>query len=91
MDAAGSESDVLARALDCLSQNDWPAAHALVQELESPLACWIHGLVHKIEGDIDNSRYWYRKAGATAKGYSVQTVEAQITELRRLLFAAAHR
>lgn len=51
MAACAPESDVIARSLDCLSMQDWSAAHALVQELESPLAYWVHGLVHKIEGD----------------------------------------
>jgi hypothetical protein len=35
-----------------------------VQEDEaSPLSCWAHGIVHLMEGDIENARYWYRKAG----------------------------
>ena len=29
---------------------------------ESSLAAWLHGIVHTIEGDLDNARYWYRKA-----------------------------
>ena len=28
-----------------------------------PTAAWIHAVLHKIEGDLDNSRYWYRQAG----------------------------
>jgi hypothetical protein len=26
-------------------------------------AAWIHAALHKIEGDLSNSRYWYRPAG----------------------------
>jgi len=55
----------LAQALDHLVQHDWQAAHALVQDLEDPIAWWIHGLVHRIEGDLANCRYWYARAGAT--------------------------
>lgn len=29
---------------------------------ESPLACWAHGIVHVMEGDLPNARYWYREA-----------------------------
>jgi hypothetical protein len=29
---------------------------------ESALACWAHGIVHIMEGDIANARYWYREA-----------------------------
>ena len=28
----------------------------------SPLACWAHGIVHLMEGDTSNARYWYRRA-----------------------------
>jgi hypothetical protein len=54
----------LAKALELLERNDWQAAHVIVQKDEdSPLACWAHGIVHLMEGDIANARYWYREAG----------------------------
>ena len=60
---SGSEPD-LQRAVVHLENGDWQAAHAIVQEDEaSPLACWAHGIVHLIEGDVPNARYWYREAG----------------------------
>ena len=38
-------------------------AHAIVQKDEdSPLSCWAHGIVHVMEGDLPNARYWYREA-----------------------------
>jgi hypothetical protein len=53
----------LAEALALLRQGDWQAAHAIVQQDEdSPLACWAHGIVHLMEGDASNARYWYREA-----------------------------
>jgi Tfp pilus assembly protein PilF len=53
----------LAKALALLRQGDWQAAHAIVQKDEdSPLACWAHGIVHLMEGDTSNARYWYREA-----------------------------
>lgn len=53
----------LARALGLLRKGDWEAAHKIVQEdEESPLACWAHGIVHLMEGDTSNARYWYRAA-----------------------------
>jgi hypothetical protein len=30
---------------------------------ESPTACWAHGIVHIMEGDLPNARYWYGRAG----------------------------
>jgi hypothetical protein len=39
------------------------AAHQIVQQYEDPTAAWIHAMLHKIEGDQNNSRYWYRRVG----------------------------
>lgn len=50
-------------ALELALAGDWDAAHRIVQEIDSPVACWIHAILHKIEGDESNSRYWYRKSG----------------------------
>jgi len=54
----------LLRAIGHLESGDWRAAHEIVQKDEtSPLACWAHGIVHLMEGDVSNARYWYREAG----------------------------
>jgi len=52
----------LAAALRHLGNGDWQRAHAQVQQDESVLGCWAHGIVHAMEGDVDNARYWYRRA-----------------------------
>ncbi len=53
----------LKRALQHLEAGDWRAAHQIVQQDEaSPLACWAHGIVHLMEGDLPNARYWYGQA-----------------------------
>ena len=52
----------LRTALKHLRAGDWAKAHPLVQEDASPLGCWAHGIVHMMEGDLGNARYWYRKA-----------------------------
>jgi len=54
----------LRHAVDLLENGDWNAAHEIVQQDEdSRLFCWAHGIVHLMEGDLSNARYWYRKAG----------------------------
>jgi hypothetical protein len=56
----------LQRALEHLQASDWQAAHEIVQKDEdSALACWAHGIVHLMEGDLPNARYWYREAKRT--------------------------
>jgi hypothetical protein len=64
----------LRRAVALLAEGDWRAAHAIVQEdEESRLSCWAHGIVHLMEGDVPNARYWYRRAGrALRDGVAVQ-------------------
>jgi hypothetical protein len=57
------ENEELARAVKFLEDGDWQAAHKIVQRDEdSPLACWAHGIVHLMEGDTSNARYWYGQA-----------------------------
>jgi hypothetical protein len=42
----------------------WEKAHAIAQSAEGdPSHDWVHALVHRIEGDDGNARYWYRRAG----------------------------
>ena len=54
----------LLRAIDLAAAGDWDAAHGIVQRDEAdPTAAWIHAVLHKIEGDAGNARYWYRRAG----------------------------
>jgi hypothetical protein len=64
---------ILRPALALLEKGDWQAAHKIVQEdEESPLSCWAHGIVHVMEGDLPNARYWYRLAKrAFPEEYSV--------------------
>jgi hypothetical protein len=59
--SAGKEQS-LRIALDHLDKGDWDAAHKIVQSDESPTGCWVHGIVHVMEGDLDNARYWYGRA-----------------------------
>jgi len=53
-------------AIEAAGAGDWHRAHGIVQRLDDPLACWIHAILHKIEGDAGNARYWYAR---TAKRY----------------------
>ena len=56
-------SRVLRSAVARLEKGDWHAAHEIVQKDEdSPLYCWAHGIVHFMEGDLPNARYWYGEA-----------------------------
>jgi len=55
--------DDLLKAVELALAEKWDAAHELVQQYEDDAtASWIHAVLHKIEGDLGNSRYWYRRA-----------------------------
>ena len=49
-------------AVRYLRKGEWEKAHTIVQADASELGCWAHGIVHMMEGDISNARYWYRRA-----------------------------
>ena len=58
----------LTRALELLETGAWQQAHEIVQEDKSALAAWLHGIVHTLEGDLENAQYWYRKADRVFRG-----------------------
>ena len=73
----------LIRAVELAIAGDWAASHAIVQADEvDPTSCWIHAVLHKIEGEEANSRYWYRCAGQSYEAYSDAKAEL------RTIFAA---
>jgi hypothetical protein len=55
-------------ALWWAAKGDWDKAHKLVQAEDSTDAAWVHAYLHRVEGDLSNAGYWYRRAGqAVAK------------------------
>ena len=57
-----SEIEELQKALELDRDGDWDAAHTIVQDIESPDSYWIHAYLHRKEGDLSNSGYWYGRA-----------------------------
>jgi hypothetical protein len=45
------------------ARGDWGRAHELAQEVDTRDGAWVHAYLHRKEGDPDNARYWYRRAG----------------------------
>jgi hypothetical protein len=74
----------LAQALRLAEGGDWSEAHALVQRDEEDLrSCWIHAVLHRQEGDLDNARYWYARCGRALR--EGMTPEAELAEIRAAL------
>jgi hypothetical protein len=85
MATSGGPSGILIRAIEHLEAGVWQAAHEIVQQDSSELAAWLHGIVHTLEGDLDNARYWYRKVGRPFPG--PDAVREEIAAARRALSA----
>lgn len=52
------------RALWYVARDEWERAHAIVQGHEGEAAAdWVHAHLHRVEGDLGNAGYWYRRAG----------------------------
>ena len=84
-DASVIVTESLARAVDLLIAGAWQEAHEIVQDQDSALAAWLHGIVHTLEGDLDNARYWYGKAGRVFPGRDA--VQEELAAARRTVQA----
>lgn len=51
----------LKAAVQAALDGDWDAAHNIAQDYKDTTANWLHAVLHKIEGDEWNSKYWYAK------------------------------
>jgi hypothetical protein len=70
-------------ALAHLRRREWDKAHKIVMGLRDKLAFRLHGLVHRIEGDSENARYWYGRAGVQFS--KSRTFESEIEEIAKVL------
>lgn len=75
--------DALTRAVQLLAEGAWQPAHEIVQNERGALAAWLHGIVHTLEGDLDNAQYWYRRADRRFPG--PDAVQAEVAAARALL------
>lgn len=49
-------------ALWWAAKGKWDEAHRIVQDEETEDAAWVHAYLHRVEGDLGNASYWYRRA-----------------------------
>ena len=57
------EGNLLIAALALCREGKWDDAHKIVQQDNSRLSAWLHGVIHQEEGDLSNARYWFNRAG----------------------------
>ncbi|HKE17823.1 MAG TPA: hypothetical protein VKB80_23265 [Kofleriaceae bacterium] len=61
-----------ARALWLDGKGKWSEAHDLAGEMAGPGGAIIHAYLHRKEGDLDNARYWYRRAARSPASGSLE-------------------
>ena len=73
-------------ALWHLARDEWDAAHHAAQSDRSRDGSWVHAHLHRVEGDLANAGYWYRRAERPA---SEAALDAEWEEIAAALLAAA--
>ncbi len=51
------------KVLDLAREGSWDEAHKLVQQYSDELSCLIHAYLHRVDGNISNAKYWYKRVG----------------------------
>src|SRR5689334_17691623 len=81
--ARTSDLRPILEALACLEAGDWERAHKIAQDDPSPEAAWVHAHLHRMEGDLWNARYWYRRAARPEPAGSLEEERRTIIEALR--------
>ena len=74
--AAEAPPDGLSMAAQALwweAKGDWHLAHQCVQKQADAEGAWTHAYLHRVEGDLGNAGYWYRRAGHPVATGPLQT------------------
>lgn len=78
--------DALLKAVQLALDGNWDASHKIAQDYSDTKANWIHAVLHKVEGDVWNSNYWYaRTAGKRYEDFADPNDE--LLHIQRLLIA----
>ena len=65
-------------------KGDWTGAHEIAQEVDTVEGAIVHAYLHRKEGDLDNARYWYQRAGRPVATSSLATEwKALVEEMLR--------
>jgi hypothetical protein len=59
-------------ALWWAAKGNWEGAHNIVQVESDASSAWVHAYLHRVEGDLGNAGYWYRRAGKSVASGPVE-------------------
>jgi len=76
--------EALKVAVQAALDGDWDTSHKIAQDYNDTVANWLHAVLHKIEGDVWNSKYWYtRTAGKVYEDFA--DAQAELFEIQKSL------
>ena len=84
--APAPELDAPLAALWWAARSNWDAAHRIVQDEEDANSAWVHAYLHRVEGDLGNAGYWYRRAG---RSVAMGALDAEWEAIVLALFSGA--
>jgi hypothetical protein len=61
------------------AKGGWDEAHKIVQDEPTAEAAWVHAYLHRVEGDLGNAGYWYRRAGKPVAAGPLESEWERIT------------
>lgn len=60
------------QALWLAAKDDWHGSHhALQDQPDGNGSAWVHAYLHRVEGDLANAQYWYKRAQKPATQISL--------------------
>ncbi len=74
-------------ALWWAAKGQWDEAHKIVQNEASADAAWVHAYLHRVEGDLGNAGYWYRRA---QKPVATDSLESEWEQMVSALLEGRH-
>jgi hypothetical protein len=60
--APPADASAALQALWWAAKDNWDKAHRMVMDGHGSDCAWVHAYLHRVEGDLENAGYWYRKA-----------------------------
>jgi hypothetical protein len=73
-----SDFTLALQSLWWMEKGDWSRAHSLIDDASGADECWVHAHLHRVEGDLANAGYWYRRAQRPASQASLDAERDEI-------------
>ncbi|HJQ60318.1 MAG TPA: hypothetical protein VJ890_25660 [Vineibacter sp.] len=73
-------------ALWWAAKGEWKTAHEVAQQHDDRPSAWVHAYLHRVEGDLSNAGYWYRRAHQPA---ATESLESEWSAIATALLASA--